>query len=117
MEKPCQLMMELGLLVTLRVLPWIFIACQSVSAGPLTLALMTAPVVSNWTWTLYWPADTAVAALVTAHLNKHPGSVTALLCLAEIQRHQGQADQARQTLLTVLALEPGNQQAKKGIGE
>jgi Flp pilus assembly protein TadD len=57
------------------------------------------------------------AEFVELHLQKHPGDTGLLVCLAEVQSAGGQLAPARQTLLTVLALEPGNAQARQRLVE
>ncbi len=52
-----------------------------------------------------------VGKFLEQRLQKHPGDTQALLCQAEVQLAAGQRDAARQTLLTVQALDPANAKA------
>ena len=47
-----------------------------------------------------------VGPAIEQFLQKHPGNLEILLCKARLQVHRGQAKDASQTLLTILALDP-----------
>jgi Flp pilus assembly protein TadD len=51
------------------------------------------------------------------YLDRHPGDVAVLFCLATLQAREGRLDRAEQCLLSVLALEPGKAEAEKLLGE
>ena len=48
---------------------------------------------------------------MTPYLDRHPGDIVALTCQGDLQIRQGRLDLARQTILTVLALDARNPQA------
>jgi tetratricopeptide (TPR) repeat protein len=54
---------------------------------------------------------------IDLRLQKHPGDTLALLCQAEMQSASGDAAAARQTLLTVQALDPANAQARQMLAQ
>ncbi len=55
---------------------------------------------------------TGLQGPLTAYLDKHPGDAEALLCQADLHRRANQPQDAGNTLLTVLALDPSNAAAK-----
>ena len=46
-------------------------------------------------------------------LDRHPGDTSVLFCLATLYAREGRLDEARQCLLSVLALEPGKLEAEQ----
>jgi Flp pilus assembly protein TadD len=58
-----------------------------------------------------------VAKFLEARLQKHPGDTRALLCQAQIQLAAGDPQAARQTLLTIQALDPANAPARQMLAE
>lgn len=51
------------------------------------------------------------------YLDRHPGDTAVLFCLATLYAREGQLEDARQCLLSVLALDPGKAQAAQLLRE
>jgi tetratricopeptide (TPR) repeat protein len=51
------------------------------------------------------------------YLERHPGDVSVMFCLAALHAREGRADQAREVLLKILALDPNHAEAAALLGE
>ncbi len=51
------------------------------------------------------------------YLDRHPGDTSVLFCLATLYAREGQLENARESILSVLALEPGKPEAKQLLRE
>ena len=51
------------------------------------------------------------------YLDRHPGDVSVMFCLAALQARDGRPDQAREMLLKILALEPAHAEAAALLAE
>jgi tetratricopeptide (TPR) repeat protein len=51
------------------------------------------------------------------YLDRHPGDTSVLFCLATLYAREGQLDSARESVLSVLALEPGKAEAEQLLRE
>jgi Flp pilus assembly protein TadD len=51
------------------------------------------------------------------YLDRHPGDVSVLFCLATLYAHDGLLDQATEAIQTILILEPANAEAKQLLAE
>ena len=51
------------------------------------------------------------------YLDRHPGDTSVLFCLAALHAREGQLEEARQCLLSVLALEPDKAEARELLDE
>jgi len=51
------------------------------------------------------------------YLDRHPGDTSVLFCLATLYAREGRLENARESILSVLALEPGKPEAKQLLRE